>query len=685
MKRPLVVFALSVALVVEGWADASNDLFLTRSPSVVYLQQAVKILPEYFVDKAPLVKLEQKLGRSILDRFLPLTSGSGFFLDQQGHVVTNNHVISNKDEKKVRDDAGQGWGRYIEESFSDSELSSDERRALKVALFKAISRGPYELQVLVNNKEAYRATVLAADEKQDLAVLEIPLQGNPALSLAPDESVSVGEDVFSLGYPFGSFLVKQLENLSATFTKGSISALRKEDLAIQHTATINPGNSGGPLLNALGQVEGVNTATKTDANNMYYAIPSSSVRRFLQEKKLTQIQLIAPVAVVPSPPAVVAALLPLNSLGEYEVSSDLIFSQETGSVVRVDGVVVGTTPLFWNPPKPSFTVQIEGKNGIAVGKIRVLKSLQGSMEVKLPWAGFQGTVQVIANRDALLLVDGKPSGALPLGLSLPVGKHSITAQSKGVLFPTVDVSVARDQTLEVSLVGEPVYPVTFLGNEVRPELVAVQGPKRLTLGTQDEFLLPSGEWTVSWADTPLYNASSQVLTIDQQGGTLDARPYRAKGTLTIGAFDPNSLVYVDGVLQTTDTAPSFSLPVGDHSVQILQRGWVPVRRVGFLITRDQSSTLQYHKTPSLGSYGNLVLWAGAAVTVVGGALAGYGSYQSTDPVAVANTKTYAEYKDWKGLASNQMTWGLTTLGAGVIAVVGGLFLGASLDADVLVK
>ncbi len=145
-------------------------------------------------------------------------SGSGFVFDDRGHIVTNAHVV------------GSGSG--------------------------AVS-------VVGSNGQRLTAEVVGTDTANDIAVLRV--DGSPALTrlaLADPAGIRVGEPVLALGSPLG---------LSGTVTAGIVSALDRQvrlggsarQTAVQTDASINPGNSGGPLVNARGEVVGVNTAIAT--------------------------------------------------------------------------------------------------------------------------------------------------------------------------------------------------------------------------------------------------------------------------------------------------------------------------------------------------------------------------------------------------------------------------------------
>ncbi len=141
-------------------------------------------------------------------------SGSGFVVDERGHVITNNHVV-----------AGGG-----------------------------------SISVVGQNGRRLTATLVGRDPGSDIAVLRVgPSSGLSPLPFAATGQTRVGEQVLAVGSPLG---------LSGTVTAGIVSALDRpvrlggatRQTAVQTDASINPGNSGGPLVNARGEVIGVNTA-----------------------------------------------------------------------------------------------------------------------------------------------------------------------------------------------------------------------------------------------------------------------------------------------------------------------------------------------------------------------------------------------------------------------------------------
>lgn len=169
-------------------------------------------------------------------RFKSNSVGSGFVIHRDGYVVTNAHVVNRTVERKI--------------SFADgTELNAD---------------------------------IVALDAEHDLAVLKVaaskPL---PFLHLGHSNDLMPGETVIAIGNPLG---------YKHTVTTGIISAIDRElqfdrnrsyKGLIQTDASINPGNSGGPLLNVVGDLIGINTAIRGDAQNIGFAIPVDRLHELL--------------------------------------------------------------------------------------------------------------------------------------------------------------------------------------------------------------------------------------------------------------------------------------------------------------------------------------------------------------------------------------------------------------------
>ena len=169
---------------------------------------------------------------------VPRGTGSGFIWDEQGHIVTNFHVI----------------------------------------------QGANAARITLNDQSSYDAELVGAFEDRDLAVLRIkaPRDKLPPIPMGASRDLLVGQQVYAIGNPFG---------LDQTLTTGIVSALNREIEsvtrrsirgAIQTDAAINPGNSGGPLLDSAGRLIGVNTSIYSPSGasaGIGFAIPVDEVNR----------------------------------------------------------------------------------------------------------------------------------------------------------------------------------------------------------------------------------------------------------------------------------------------------------------------------------------------------------------------------------------------------------------------
>lgn len=168
-------------------------------------------------------------------------SGSGFVVDAQGYILTNNHVVAGARTISVRFPTG----------------------------------------------ETREATVLGTDSGNDLAVLKVDLPANAAVApLGNSDTVEIGETAIAIGSPFG---------LDSSVTQGIVSAVnrtwqpdsgRVQRNLLQTDAPINPGNSGGPLLNARGEVIGINTMIESPIRGSVgvgFAVPINTAKQLLPQ------------------------------------------------------------------------------------------------------------------------------------------------------------------------------------------------------------------------------------------------------------------------------------------------------------------------------------------------------------------------------------------------------------------
>jgi S1-C subfamily serine protease len=220
----------------DGSTNVVNQIYKTDGGGVAFIESQIE--PQETESLNPFGEVEPESGGT--------ATGSGFVIDGEGHILTNNHVVEGASKVTVK--------------LGDSE-------------------------------KTYDAEVVGADPGTDIALLKVDAPDGEIhpLTLGHSSDAVVGDPVVAIGNPFG---------LDRTVTSGIVSALQRQIEApngfsishvIQTDAAINPGNSGGPLINAAGEVIGINAQIATGGGSgnvgIGFAIPIDTVRAEIEQLK----------------------------------------------------------------------------------------------------------------------------------------------------------------------------------------------------------------------------------------------------------------------------------------------------------------------------------------------------------------------------------------------------------------
>ncbi|MBI83391.1 MAG: serine protease [Planctomycetaceae bacterium] len=223
-------------LDLNGLSTAFQLVSKRVGPSVVHIKTMTE--PQATGRGMPADEFGFLFGQPDRNRFSSTGEGSGVIMDQEGYILTNNHVI----EGTSRIDVSLSAGRTV------------------------------------------RAVLIGQDRMTDLALIKIDTPGLSAADWGNSDDLDVGALVWAVGSPFG---------LDQSITAGILSGKNRPGLSplqqfLQTDAAVNPGNSGGPLVDALGRVVGINTAIMGKSFlGLSFAIPSSIAREVYQELKTT--------------------------------------------------------------------------------------------------------------------------------------------------------------------------------------------------------------------------------------------------------------------------------------------------------------------------------------------------------------------------------------------------------------
>jgi serine protease Do len=234
VPRNEILGITKTASTVPGTAAASSPMDVT---SQFYTAGAAASSSQNVQD------LVKQLGQAVVQVRTPEGLGSGFFVNPDGYLITNFHVIEGETEISV-------------EVYSQNDGQLD--------------------------RETYKQVrIIAINKFHDLALLHIEDKNAPKfkyLTLGSSDALNVGDSVFAIGSPMG---------LERTVTEGILSTKTRElegELYLQTTAQINPGNSGGPLFNLAGQVVGVTNMKILFGEGLGFAIPVELVKNFLDHR-----------------------------------------------------------------------------------------------------------------------------------------------------------------------------------------------------------------------------------------------------------------------------------------------------------------------------------------------------------------------------------------------------------------
>jgi len=241
----LVVDVGYTALVIPRGAITGITKAATNNPGIAVAPAAGQFYSATTRSSAAreVSSLVKQIGEAVVQVKTPGGLGSGFFINEDGYLITNFHVIEGETE---------------------------------------ISAEVYHQRDGQLDRETYKQVkIIAINKFHDLALLQIQDKGVPKfkpVTLGSADALNVGDGVFAIGSPLG---------LERTVTQGILSTKTRQlegELYLQTSTQINPGNSGGPLFNLAGEVVGVTNMKITFGEGLGFAIPVELVKSFLDHR-----------------------------------------------------------------------------------------------------------------------------------------------------------------------------------------------------------------------------------------------------------------------------------------------------------------------------------------------------------------------------------------------------------------
>ena len=253
----IIFLAIAVVVACGGNGDSPGASTVTATPGTgaaandgplgadgtIYAVDVVKVLRPSVVH----IQSEGTLATTSGDQQAGGV-GTGVIIDDEGHIVTNNHVI-----------------RLDQNDLVDGPIGS-------------------RIKITLSDRRIFDAEVIGTDPFTDLAVLKIDAPDLVACTIGDAAQIEVGEDLLALGFPLdlpgGLTATKGIVSATGRFLQGEGVTIPN---IIQTDAAINPGNSGGPLVNSRGEVVGINTAIIPSAQGIGFAISTVTFRPVVAE------------------------------------------------------------------------------------------------------------------------------------------------------------------------------------------------------------------------------------------------------------------------------------------------------------------------------------------------------------------------------------------------------------------
>ncbi len=230
-KRPVEITNKTFSKLAEKLKPAVVNI----STTMVVKEQPFRGRPSPWGEQDPFRDFWEKFFGGEMPQTRSL--GSGFIINKEGYIVTNNHVVENAKE----------------------------------------------IIITLHDERDFRAEVIGRDKKTDLALIKIEAEEDlPVAPIGDSDKLGVGEWVIAIGNPFG---LAETVTAGIASAKGRVIGAGPYDDFIQTDASINPGNSGGPLFNFWGEVVGINTAIIATGQGIGFAIPINMAKELLPQLK----------------------------------------------------------------------------------------------------------------------------------------------------------------------------------------------------------------------------------------------------------------------------------------------------------------------------------------------------------------------------------------------------------------
>lgn len=298
-KKPVLMLLLFIFVIIGSFPLSGKEL--TREQMTAYRTRPAVVLIYSGIN----MKISLNNGQQF--NYPYYGSGSGFFINPNGYLVTNGHVVDiyNKYMRDKPAFAQKVFNDFIMKKLADDFRQARDRQPTERELSRSYDRymRTYEPSivdhasinyVLMSNSETLRFELKKFSPSipeggKDIAVLKVERDNCPVIMLGDSSALTLQQEIFTIGFPAvvdpQRFPLLGAENtLTSSITRGSISALKtdyKGMSVIQHDSATSPGNSGGPTIDAEGRVIGVHSYATREYDGFKFCVPINAAKEFI--------------------------------------------------------------------------------------------------------------------------------------------------------------------------------------------------------------------------------------------------------------------------------------------------------------------------------------------------------------------------------------------------------------------
>ncbi|OHD22067.1 MAG: hypothetical protein A2Y34_00110 [Spirochaetes bacterium GWC1_27_15] len=672
MMKKFFIFVFILMGVAIFCEEINQDLYDNVSSSVVLIENSIYIKSDKIQRKELFKKIEEYRKVKILDCWLPVSTGSGFFITNDGYIVTNAHVIP-QDKNTISEIKNGAFNYYKEKVFHNipySVIKEYELDSVLYLFYDAIEVAKIETRVTVNNKDNIPINLVTFNKDKDLALLKIDdpsLQFDP-VKLGDSDSLKVGDKVAAIGYPMQFNINEMFKEIKATFTIGNVSSLRSENWGIQHTASINPGNSGGPLFDENGVVVGINVGYLKEANSIFFSIPVNKLKEFLIKNNFSSL--------IEKNESYKYKTITVNGVTKKEIGSTVFINASKGKKIFINKKFKGESPLLINDlTDGEQTIRVEDDAQYDEIELIVNKNIVDTFNYTPKFKKIKSKVVINSDPiDANVYINDSLYGKTPLTLdSLDMGEYNIKIEKDSYFSYQSKININKKEMDDLNFILIKGFAVNF--NPKLPKLTVITAKgddTTVDYYVSKKFLLKNGLWKLTIKNDNFIKETIDV-NIENSDVTVDFNPKFLKSKIILNNLSVGSKIYIDNEEFIDLKNNIIEIEIGNHKIEIKKDDYFSIVK-NVKLEKDKVEIIDLVYKKSYEKFLNSYKPAGLFFSVSGGIILSVGLplflysiinyyYSGIDNLSMSSD--YSTYSTKKDLHTGLFIAGTTVGGIGL--------------------